>query len=263
MNQFAVLRPSRRDEVLVEAAERNVTATLSVKGAKSWTVHKSRILHASVGQTLVVEYPLPAPGHNAPPQIVPGQNLSVAFRRGHKKVIFAVPVLARGQTALNAELTVRSLTLLWPEQVQEMQRRAYYRASVPRNRSVRVEMWQGTIEDRERVQGGAWRSYKGELTDLSAGGVGVRVTKDQDPAFREGDPVALTFQVDSEGPRFVLDAVFRHSTKTPEGLMALGLQFVGLDATVEGRRTLHQLMHVVGRFQRYELRQAKLQATME
>jgi len=259
VSNVVILESARRDQVLRDAVARNTAAVLSLKNGHAWSVHKSRLLGASATlDAIVVEYPAPTSPSSAPPEVAPGESCSVAFRRGHKKCIFTSRIIGRRAYALNQQVTVDALVLSWPETLQGLQRRAYYRAPVPRHRTVIVECWQGGARNRSKAGTVVWPSYHGRLVDLSAGGMRVALSGGRDPGFHVGDLLGIQFQPDSSMEPLVLDAILRHSQPRKPDAVHLGLQFVGLEMTVEGRRLLTHILRVVSEYPRYELRHSRL-----
>lgn len=259
MSTVTTLEPARSSQAIDEAACRNMAVVLSLQEAGAWSVHKSRFLGATEPQhRLFVEYPAAAAPNLPTPDIRVGEHIGVAFRRGHKKCVFTSVVLERGDYGLNDEIRVQSLTLSWPDSVQELQRRAYYRAAVPRHRNVAVEIWQGSTADRKKAGTAIWPSYTGRALDLSAGGMRLILASNQNPRLNAGAGVGLEFQPEPMGPAFLLNGLLRHIGPLPDGSIAIGLQFVGLEATVDGRKVLQQLLRAVNQYQRCELRQARL-----
>jgi hypothetical protein len=234
---------------------------LSLKEGATWSVHKSRFLGAVESpRRLFVERPAPAAPDAPLPDIPVGGSIGVAFRRGHKKCLFTSVVVGRGEYQLNDQMRVESLTLNWPDVVQELQRRAYYRAAVPRHKQVAAEIWQGGTVNRKKAGTAVWPSYTGRLIDLSAGGLRLVLNANQNPRLNIGEPVGIEFRPDPTGPTFLLNGILRYLGPMPDGTLAMGFQFTGLEATIDGRKVLQQLLRVVNQYQRCELRQARLTA---
>lgn len=258
MSTVMLLEPARRDRALDEAAARNVAIVMSLRDSGSWAVRKSRFLGLTPQRdSLIVEYPTASDPESRELNVGVGENVGVAFRRGHKKCVFTSVVLARNSYALNDQASVECLVLSWPEQVQELQRRAYYRVAVPRHKTVEVEVWAGGAAYRKKAGTRSWPSFFGRLADISAGGARMLFPKTQDPQMQIQDAAGIQFQPESNGPVFVLDSIIRYVGETPDGSVSVGLQFVGLEASFEGRRVLQQLLRVINQYQRCELRHAR------
>jgi len=258
MSAVLTVEPTRRDQALDEAASRNVPSVLRVRDSVSWVAHKSRFLGANpVTKRLYVEYPPPAAPEAPPPEVRRGESVGVAFRRGHKKCVFTSVVLGQEEYGPDEGTRAPALALRWPDSLQELQRRAYYRVSVPPHKTVTVELWQGGAACRKKAGTAAWPSYSGRLMDLSAGGMRLVLPPNRDPRLDVGDAVGLEFQPEPGGPAFLLNGIVRYVEPAPDGATAMGLQFVGLEATVENRKVLQQLLRVVNQYYRFELRRLR------
>ncbi len=66
-----------------------------------------------------------------------------------------------------------------------------------------------------------------------------------------------TFTPRADKPTFVVDALLRHKEAVGQGRISLGFQFVGLEATDEGRRQLDRLARLAHRFKRTHTRGRK------
>jgi len=259
MSIMSVLAAEACDAALEQAVVRREPVVLSLERPESWLVAKSRFLGAaSPGRQLLVQYPDAAEADARRPEIGIGESVGVAFRRGHKKCVFTGIVLAIGDYASADGQSVESLALSWPAEVQELQRRAYYRVPVPGNRTVPVKFWEGS-SDRQDGPGRRWTpTHTGQLADISIGGMRIVLPAAQNPRLHEGDPVGVEFQPDANQPPFVLDTRFRYANESPDGVVSIGLQLVGLEIRPDGQEALHRLFRVVRRYQQYEQRQARL-----
>jgi c-di-GMP-binding flagellar brake protein YcgR len=139
-----------------------------------------------------------------------------------------------------------AFSVSWPDEIQEVQRRAYQRATPPAGHAIAVRFWNSVTGP----DGPQRRS--GVMEDLSAGGLRVRTSEAY--GLNEGDTVQVSFSVRSRGPAFVLDANFRHREQAPEGQWLLGFQFVGLESSRQGQQTLGELVKTVTGFQRQGVR---------
>ena len=140
-----------RDEILCQAAERQVQAVISHRLDNGWTTYKSRILQADAAEGFVIlQHPEPGPGQ-APPELAPGEQIGVSFRRGHKKCLCSAHIELLTSFKLSDGQAVAALQIPWPEELQEIQRRVYYRAEVPAGRRIEVAVWDGGILDRNQA----------------------------------------------------------------------------------------------------------------
>jgi hypothetical protein len=127
-----------------------------------------------------------------------------------------------------------------------LQRRAYERAAPPHGTIVPVRFW------REMPQGESAPETRvvrhGQLEDLSCGGIRIKVSDAQDIAM--GCTYRCVFAPRPGKPAVVLEGILRHREAAEHGRASLGFQFVGLETSVEGLRTLDRLARVVSHFQR-------------
>ncbi len=255
MSALIPMDPARRDQALDEAVGRNLPVVLSLRQDEAWSVFKSRFLAGNgPSRRLYVEYPsLPHRG-KGPPPVRPGENVGVAFRRGHKKCLFTTVALSLGDVTLHGQTRVNAIELMWPDQVQEVQRRAYYRITLSAVRNIKTLIWRGGAAQRGLAGTDALPICEGRITDLSAGGMRVLLPRGTQTGLRTDDSVGVEFQPEPDGPGFLLDALLRHVSANPDGTVALGIQFTGLEATPEGRRVLQRLLRIVNQYQRQELR---------
>jgi len=253
MTQLLNVADERRDEILTDAADRLAPVTLSHRLDRGWATYKSRLLQAdSAGCFLIIEQPLHIPGQS-PPELVPGEALGLSFRRGHKKCMCSVKINRLLAFEWEGE-RVPAIEICWPEKLQEMQRRVYFRASVPKGRRIEVKLWDGGVMDRDKAVIREMPHHSGLLQDISAGGCSVQVEAARDPQLEVGDTVGIQFQPDPRTQPLLLDAVFRHLEDSNQGKLCLGFQFVGLEVAPEGRTMLQALSRVVSTFLRIEIR---------
>ncbi len=279
MTQLLDVHEQRRDQILTEAADRQLQAVISHRLDSGWTTYKSRILQAdSAGGFLILEHPRPAPGQ-IPPELAPGEKIGLAFRRGHKKCLCSVEIARLATFELPDGQSTAAVQIPWPDKLQEIQRRVYYRAAVPSGRRIEVRMWDGGIVDRDPAELQNAPHHTGLLQDISGGGCRVEIDAVRDPQLRAGDTVGIQFQPDPRSEPLRIDAVFRHVEQdpapSPQGAhsagrappcgigaasrskRSLGFQFVGLEMSTQGRGTLQALSRVVSTFLRIEARRKR------
>jgi c-di-GMP-binding flagellar brake protein YcgR len=139
-----------------------------------------------------------------------------------------------------------SLVLRWPSQVHQLQRRAFERSSPPPDTIVAVRFWRARPgHERDSSE----RDVRhGQLEDISAGGMRIKVARPED--IEDDGLYCCTFVARQGKPPFLVDAQLRHREAAEGNRASLGFQFVGLEATAEGRRTLDRLARLVSHFQR-------------
>lgn len=250
MGQMVTFTPVIRDESIIEAAQDQTPAVLTVPVGGRWITLKTRITAADP-QTGFIALARPVPEDGMPdPSFVPGQCVSLTFRRGHRKCMCVCLFVRIDESVPGQEMWVK-----WPEELLAVQRRAYYRAAVPADLDVPVRLWRGGRTKRRLVAIGQWPSVTGVLTDCSAGGMRMEIEAISDPHIPVGEPVAVEFAPLKEVGHICLDANFRYTLPLPTGRAALGLQFVGLESSAPGR----QMLLVLGQVSAEYLKRAHLQ----
>lgn len=190
-----------------------------------------------------------------------GDHIGATFRLGHKKCMFATVVRDSRPQGNSASLNPASsgsdveLVLGWPEQTQQLQRRAYERATPPSDTIIAVRFWHegeengGAAPLSPASPGGEVRVVRhGQLEDISCGGVRVRVPDPTDIVI--GATYKCVFTPRPGKPALVLDGILRHREAVEKGRASLGFQFVGLETSAERLRMLDRLARLVRHFQR-------------
>lgn len=245
MSTLFELDPAQTRRAIDEAVQRSEIAVLTMPTNGGWCVCKTRFLPAmKAPDRVAVLYPTPESPDRPIPDVRAGQIIGVSFRRSHRKCVFTGVVVERDPCSVVHGSSVDVLSLQRPERIQELQRRAYYRAPVPPNLTIAVRVRPARTDDTRTP---LWTA---RLADLSAGGMRVLVDTDAAPKFSDDDPVVVEFQPDPGGGLLTIDAIVRHGEPERNGSTAVGLQFVGLEATDAGRATLRRLARSVLRLRR-------------
>ncbi len=220
---------------LHDAIAQRASITLQVKTPSGWAVWKSRLLSGE-GDRLTIAHP-------QGPQIgeadfVVGQTVGIALRRNHGKCLFESEVLSR-------ESQTGTVVLRWPEDVQELQRRLYSRARVPDHVTIPVNLSRLSPDGSAEI---ASTPRRGILLDLSGGGMSVAVPADARNKWRRGDLMRCLVPLEPAREPCELTACLRFVEKAPQGHLRMGMQFVGLEASADGRATLKSIARAAGRF---------------
>jgi len=170
-----------------------------------------------------------------------GDTLGGTFRDGHKKCMFRSELLSHRVLAGEA-----TLVLKWPAHLQQLRRRAYERVAPPRDQVVAVRFWR-EVDGSDR-EGGTRTLKHGQLEDISCGGLRMRVANAGDLVM--GATYKCVFAPRPGKPSLLLEGILRHREAVEQGRASLGFQFVGMETTQEGMRTLDRLARIVSHFQR-------------
>ena len=241
MNSALAVVREQRDQILEDSIERQRLLVITHHSLQGWRAFKSQFVSgSSVSRVILVRTPLPREGAvTTPPE--PGDTLGVTFRLGHKKCMFETRLEeVPGQTEEDV------VALRWPDQLQQLQRRAYERAEPPKGVVVPVRLWREEASPATPVEARSVRY--GQLEDLSAGGMRVKVADPRE--FHVGATFRCAFAPRPGKPALVVDALIRHREAGEQGRTSIGFQFIGLETTPEGRRVLERLARTVSHFQR-------------
>lgn len=226
-------------KLLIESAETQALVVLTWRNKVGWRVGKTRLASAdSDARRFAAELPITTDDTTI--ALLPlGLNLGVSLRSGHKKYVFASTVLACDGAGVQ---------LAWPQQVQQMQRRCYQRVAWFADQPLDVQFWAGGLEHPPTDgEPGTWTA---QLLDLSAGGMQILWPSDQAFPLPIGSLVGCRFAPEPNRSPLTLEGICRHVESTPDGRMAAGFQFIGLECSEAGRARLRHLARVVGRLQR-------------
>ena len=109
-----------------------------------------------------------------------------------------------------------------------------------------VRFWR---DDASSTAGADARTVRhGQLEDISAGGMRVRVASPGD--IEVGAVYRCAFTPKQGKPAILVEARVRHREAIEHCRASVGFQYVGLEVTAEGRRAIERLTRVVSQYQR-------------
>jgi c-di-GMP-binding flagellar brake protein YcgR len=234
-------------ESLFLGSQKNVPITLTLRHDSMWLNFPSRMI-AVAGKELLVELPpveADVPAH----EFVPAEKLGVSFKLKHHKHIFTATVAGLRNVPLDGGGSTQTLALCLPARMQRLQRRMFYRVDVPPNRVVRASFWLGGKDAEPNGTSDATPVWSGRVTNLSAGGFQLLSTTNLGPMLELGDSVGVRLTFGSGQESVYADAQLRHVVLESASQWSLGLQFVGLAQTPEGREALMFIGQKVSEFQ--------------
>lgn len=241
MSATQTITGERHDRTLADAIRGERQLVLTYNSEDGWRMYKGAFLsEQSPGKGILVKVSSAENGSER--QLPsPGDVLGATFRVGHKKCMFCTVLESIQSKSADTLWTIRQ-----PERLQQLQRRAYERAAPPVGTVVAVRYWRDVAgenanEDKRDVR-------HGQLEDISAGGMRIRVAESRDTQLDR--TYRCVFTPRPGAPSLVLDAVLRHREAAEQGRASLGFQFVGLETTPEGLRLLDRLVRIVNHFQR-------------
>ncbi|MFW6062190.1 MAG: PilZ domain-containing protein, partial [Planctomycetota bacterium] len=144
---------------------------------------------------------------------------------------------------------VSALSVICPTKMQRAQRRLYLRADVPAGRVVRAAFWLGGVEAEPRLDTPETPVWSGRVSNISAGGVQISAEAALGDLFDTGDVFGMHVSFGPGEGAVHTEAQFRHAEWNGQRVL-LGFQFVGLEHTPEGRKSLQFIGRRVGQFRR-------------
>ncbi|MHC4677941.1 MAG: flagellar brake protein [Planctomycetota bacterium] len=268
MNEVMTPRGVEPGKILQIAIEKKVPAIMSYLSKHKWHVAKV-VLAELAGDRFSVETMAPRK-RQRPINIRVGQPVGISFKYEYGKFVFDTTVagLEPSRNPGDHREGGGTIILTVPDKIEVVQRRSYFRVSVPESLKVKVLLWHrsGKREQRGHVHDGAEEIHNGatgRLVDISAGGAQVVVpvgvsgenAPGQEGDFKKGQFVGMRFTPLPYETPLVLSAQIRNVLPTADGEDAsLGLQIVGLEASPEGREVLTRLIGVVEQY--YQINQS-------
>jgi c-di-GMP-binding flagellar brake protein YcgR len=249
MKPRRIISPEETWEVLDAGVRENALAVLAVQNDDQWLTFKSRFLERDPQRKFVVlDYA--ESGDRPPPPLAPGQYVGISFRHKSRKIMFASVVEARGKFVVGNQQSVAAVRYRWPDSLTELQRRAYHRTPVPAGTSLLVSAWPGGCAAWQAAQTRSLQIVNGQAIDISCGGTLIRINEPNPPDWREDLTLGVEIQLPDGRDPLLVDAYYRGARHSPDGALCLGLQFVGLELSFDGRAVLQRLARCVQRFHR-------------
>lgn len=238
---------TRHNDVLVESIREHRHAILTVDGPQGWRTIKGEFDSGSPGSGTLTVRLLNADDDIAAIGAGANKPLGCTFRLNHKKCMFGTTI-----TSVDSSSGSAVVALLWPDNMQLLQRRAYERSTPPPETIVAVRFWQ---ENGSSTSSETRVVRHGQLDDISAGGMRIKVAHANEIELETSYRCAFTPRPGK--PSFLLEAICRHREAVDQGRASLGFQFVGMEATADGRRMLNRLARLVNHFQRSRHRERR------
>jgi len=261
MNEVMTPHGVDREKVLQTAIDMKVPAIMSYLSKDKWHVAKVLLTNLD-GDRLSVESTISR--RQRPINIRVDQPVGVSFKYGYGKFVFDTTVKALEPSTDPETQRQRggTIVLAFPDKVEVIQRRNYFRVNVPESLKVKVLLWprSGRKEQTNPKNDAAIETHnccQGRLMDISAGGAQIIVPSQNDAgqaSFKKGQFVSMRFTPQPYETPLILNAQIRNILPTADEKNAsLGLQFVGLEASPEGREILSRLIGIVERY--YQINQ--------
>lgn len=230
---YAINMPwEQTNELLAWATETNAHLRITVRLAREWTDVGSQFLSSDPLHSLTIRK-FPTPWTD---RMLTGQLLPCSFRRGHRKFLFVSAILDQATVRTNGA-DEDAYVLTWPEGLQQVQRRFYYRAAVPDDMNLPVRIWPAVAAIGKAPTDPP--IIEGHLLDISAGGALVDMPPNDVLELDRSYLVQIVL-TQPEEPVLVLSQV-RRIQPAEERRCSYSLQFLSLDQSPRGRETLMRL----------------------
>lgn len=250
-------------KVLQVIIDKKIPVIMSYLSKDKWHVAKVLLTDLS-GDSLKAESSSPN-SQQRPINIKVNQPVGISFKYGYGKFVFDTTVEALEQSSSSKPGSGRggTIVLAAPQRMELVQRRSYFRINVPESLKVKVLIWHRKGKRNQQVQSDnkveeMYNCWQGRMMDISAGGAQVVITNENNTSesdFKNGQFAGIRFTPLPYETPIVLNTQIRNVLPTADGKgVSLGMQFVGLEASPEGRRLLSRLASVVERY--YQINQS-------
>jgi hypothetical protein len=262
MNEVMTPHGIDREKILQIAVDMKVPAIMSYLSRDKW--HVAKVLLTKLdGDRLNVESTISR--RQRPINIRMDQPVGISFKYGYGKFVFDTTVRAL-EPSTDPETRRQhggTIVLAFPDKIEVIQRRSYFRVNIPDSLKVKVLLWHrsgkhGQTEPKHDTVIEMHNCCQGRLMDISAGGAQVIVPNQNDDGkaeFKKGQFISMRFTPLPYETPLMLSAQIRNIVPTADDQnTSLGLQIVGLEASSEGREVLTRLTGIVERY--YQINQS-------
>jgi hypothetical protein len=236
------LNSRQTEQALSGAMEGHIPITATFNLQQSWHVLHGRLIPPD-GRFLVLE--LEQPATLALPTDL---RMGVSFKLKHYKHLCTATLLACQQLTRPDASMADALKLSWPGRMQRLQRRAYTRVDVPDNRIVRAACWLGSSREEPAAGSPTSPVWSGRVSNISAGGLQLVTDASASRDLDVGDDLGMRLTFGLGEQAVYVDAQVRYLELAGQQVV-VGLQFVGLDHTAEGRETLSIISARIAEYQ--------------
>ncbi len=234
MTRSETLKSSQINEFLSESRQQGSEVVLSFTRQGKWRILNTKICDFDE-ETIILG------GCESTTDVDVYQPVGICVQIDHFKYLFEAAV---------TKVQGRNVVIDFPEKVERMQRRAYDRQSVPENLKVKSLFWhRGYLDDSDKKP--AEQYWQGRLINLSAGGAQIAVDMDQKEHFSSGQLLGIQFTPMCYQKPLLLESHVRYFIEEPEHHQFLvGIEFLGLEASSEGREALGRLVDVIDKYEK-------------
>lgn len=249
MNPRRILTPHEAAEIIDHAVREQALAVLTLQTGAEWCSFKSKFLERDPQRRFIVLDYQETHGRTPPP-LTPGQYVGLSFRHKSRKIMCATVIEAKGRYVPDGGQSTAAIRYRWPDTLNELQRRAYYRTLIPAGTHVAASVWLGGVGARSEATRAAGASFQGHALDISCGGTLLELGGAATPSWEDDKTVGVELHLPDGRPPLVVDAYFRGVRSGPANTAQVALQFVGLELSSDGRAVLQRIARCVQKFHR-------------
>lgn len=237
MAQKEVINTLEIKESLEEACSKQVPVIASFTDKGKWQLLELKVTDFS-DDYIVLDAQVPC-NH-----LKSEQSIGICIHLGYYKYLFDTCVHSIHQHGY-----VWSIQLEMPDRVERIQRRMYYRQSVPPTMNVKVLFWhRGYLIDSDSKPEELY--WQGRLLNLSAGGAQFELESEQKSHFKVGQLLGVQFTPMSYQKPLLLESHVRYLEEQPDkDFFKIGVEFLGLEASSDGREILDRILEVIGQYE--------------
>ena len=251
MKNVLMLESEQALDLLEKVAEESVQVIVSYISRNKWHVARASIRSVD-SQKIDLETTQDDKDHPQPLNIRQGDSVGVSFKFAYAKFIFDSLIHAF-QPSDNQE-NGGVITIDFPDSIQAVQRRSYFRVQIPKTIHIDVAVWPRRSKWQSMEVPSSYK--EGRLVDLSAGGAQIAVPKNAFNVkhgsvgpFHKGQFIGLRFRPQPYAEPLILNAQIRNLVPTIDGkIQCMGVQIVGLESSSEGRQILAMLANIVEQY---------------
>jgi hypothetical protein len=227
------------------AAFQRKTGVMTFLASGRWQAVRVVLLKCNE-QTIVLE--ALSNGQTASQNIRINQPVGLTFRMDFSKYICESTVSGIDSSILGGQNGKVLIEL--PKRIQKVPRRAYQRQPVPKDMNVRVLFWhRGFLEKAGSMPVDCY--WQGQLQNISAGGMRVAVGLEKRDCFFIGQLFGIQFTPICYEKPILVEGQLRHIRQDRENYtLSLGIEFLGLEISLEGRAILERLLETVEEYRR-------------
>ncbi len=243
MKESQLLKLDQAVQFLCDAADANSSAVVSYLKNGKWQIANA-ILSEVADNGL--EIGMAKETDNDVVALLVNQPVGISLRFEQIKYIFETRVTAIDQDINDG--ASKSYTLALPDRIEMMQRRAYSRVPAPISMNVNVTLWHRGYND-SQIDAPSEDYWQGNLVDLSAGGLMMSIKADSSQYFSQDQYLGLQFTPMFYQKPITLEGKINRLSQCDEtGRLNIAVEFLGLEASSEGREKIHRLISIVNSY---------------